>query len=133
MTGMNWATVAETVGWGDVPNPEKFAQLQVKDYLISSAVQVSDEERQHILQLEMDRLDRLQEIAWELVEERDLKAIDVVLRVMNQRARLLGLETINVNSQVTQAMVVVGGDKENFLRTANKVIKGESIRRDEAS
>jgi hypothetical protein len=132
LTGKSWSQVAELVGWRDIPNADQYTATMVRNYLQTAAVQIDREERQHILQMECDRLDRLQAIAWEKVEERDLKAIDTVLRIMGHRAKLLGLETVNVNQSVTATTVLIGGDKENYLRSTRQVIRGD-VQEDEAS
>ena len=51
------------------------------------------EESQELRALEALRLDQLQAALWErAIEERDCKAIDRILRIMERRARLLGLD-----------------------------------------
>jgi hypothetical protein len=46
----------------------------------------------HVRDLELQRLDALYLKAWEAVEEGDLPSIDRCLRIMERRAKLLGLD-----------------------------------------
>jgi len=43
--------------------------------------------------LELQRLDHLQEAAWSKATDGDLRAIDTCLRVMERRSRMLGLDS----------------------------------------
>ena len=50
------------------------------------------EEAVHVRDLELQRLDALYLKAWEAVDEGDLAGIDRCLRIMERRAKLLGLD-----------------------------------------
>ena len=64
-------------------------------YVLSELENLADkcrEEAVHVRDLELQRLDALYLKAWEAVEEGDLPAIDRCLRIMERRAKLLGLD-----------------------------------------
>ena len=46
----------------------------------------------HIIDLELVKLDALEKTAWEHIQDGELSAIDRVLRSMERRAKLLGLD-----------------------------------------
>ncbi len=60
---------------------------------IASALQRTLREPAEALRnLEMERLDRLQVALWPRAVQGDVKAVDAILRIMERRARLLGLD-----------------------------------------
>lgn len=63
--------------------------------------------------LEAIRLDRLQAAVWTKALGGDLPAVDRVLKIMERRARLLGLDapqTVNVSHEMTDAAARVAAD-----------------------
>lgn len=57
---------------------------------------------EELRELEADRLDRLQRFAWTSAAQGNLKAIETILRIMNRRARLLGLDQpLKISQEVT--------------------------------
>lgn len=83
-TGANWRQIAEAVGFTHASAARK-AYLRAYDRTLQAP---ADELRD----LELDRLDRLQMAYWKDAVEGNLKAADYVLRVVQVRARILGLE-----------------------------------------
>jgi acyl carrier protein phosphodiesterase len=74
--GVNHATVYKDV------------QATIKQFL--------DEAREHhtqIMAIEAARLDDLQRVMWEQAAMGDRRAVDTVLKIMERRAKLLGLDT----------------------------------------
>ncbi|GAA4123618.1 hypothetical protein GCM10022415_28950 [Knoellia locipacati] len=65
--------------------------------------------------LELARLDSLQRAFYPAATAGDLKAAEMVLKVMAQRSRLLQLERVGGPEPVTEHPVLVGGTKEQFL------------------
>ena len=64
-------------------------------YVLSELENLADkcrEEAVHVRDIELQRLDALYLKAWEAVEGGDLPAIDRCLRIMERRAKLLGLD-----------------------------------------
>lgn len=56
--------------------------------------------------LELDRLDALQTAVWDRAVAGDIKAIDIVLKVMDRRIRLLGLEQAATSGESTDRSLV---------------------------
>jgi hypothetical protein len=77
------------------------AELGVSHQLVYRDVQASikqflDEAREHhtqIMAIEAARLDDLQRVMWEQAAMGDRRAIETVLKIMERRAKLLGLDT----------------------------------------
>jgi len=76
-------------------------ELGVSHQLVYRDVQATikqflDEAREHhtqIMAIEAARLDDLQRVMWEQAAMGDRRAVDTVLKIMERRAKLLGLDT----------------------------------------
>jgi hypothetical protein len=78
--------------------------------------------KEEVLNLELARLDALQDAVWDQAMTGDTKAVDSALKVINMRAKLLGLEILAQNpSTVTNNTVVVSGDTQDFIRSLKLV------------
>lgn len=74
----------------------KDVQAAIKQFL--------DEAREHhtqIMAIEAARLDDLQRVMWEQAAMGDRRAIETVLKIMERRAKLLGLDTPVATKQVS--------------------------------
>jgi hypothetical protein len=68
-------------------------------------------------QLELSRLDALQHAHWDRALAGDIPSANLVLRVMGQRSRLLGLELLAAQVGAgNPKTVVIGGTTEEFIR-----------------
>ena len=84
--GLNYTQIGEKLGC---------ARSTACRYVLSELENLADkcrEEAVHVRDIELQRLDALYLKAWEAVEEGDLPAIDRCLRIMERRAKLLGLD-----------------------------------------
>ena len=98
--GLTWQRIAVQVGYAD----HSGAYLAYKRALKRVIQQPAEELRQ----AEIDRLDRLQLAAWPKAMQGDNSAIATVLRIMERRAKLLGLDMpVKIAQDVT---VWDGGD-----------------------
>lgn len=98
--GLTWQRIAVQVGYAD----HSGAYLAYKRALKRVLQQPAEELRQ----AEIDRLDRLQLAAWPKAMQGDNSAIATVLRIMERRAKLLGLDMpVKIAQDVT---VWDGGD-----------------------
>ena len=87
MAGMTYRQIAEEL---DYRGPSG-AYKAVKTLLRRTELELAQEFRQ----LELERLDFLTRSIWDKVCAGDLKAIDRLLRIMERRSRLLGLDAPN--------------------------------------
>jgi hypothetical protein len=90
-TGMTYSEIAHELGYSDHAG----ALRAVRRGLQRALQEPADDLRQ----IEAARLDRAQEKIWAKVEEGDPKAITVLLRIMERRAKLMGLDMPTVIQQ----------------------------------
>lgn len=118
LSGKDWETVAKMVGYGSGQS----AAVEVRQYITRAAVQMDNARKEEVLNLELARLDALQDAVWDQAMTGDTKAVDSALKVINMRAKLLGLEILAQNpSTVTNNTVVVSGDTQDFIRSLKLV------------
>jgi hypothetical protein len=95
------------------------------------AAQIAQETAREVLALELARLDRLQMGVWGDAISGDHKAIEVVLRIMEQRARLLGLHDQAEGTRVpsggypSQAVIISADSTSSEYINALRAIRGE--------
>ena len=88
-SGATWDAIAEVVGYSNASGAFKAYQRAMVRTLQQPAAELRD--------AEIDRLDRLQRAFWfEAIGDRDtppnLRAADFILRVIDRRSKLLGLD-----------------------------------------
>jgi hypothetical protein len=83
--GATWLAIAEEVGYKD-------ASGAYQAYRRATASQTQMEPKE-LQALELDRLDRLHLAAWNKACSGDLAAMHVVLRIIEQRVKILRLES----------------------------------------
>jgi hypothetical protein len=104
--GLTWQRIAEEVGYADHTG----AYAAYKRALKRTQQQPADELRF----AELDRIDRLQLALWPKAMKGDNASINTIVRLMERRARLLGLDTpIKVENEVK---VIDGGDLDESVR-----------------
>lgn len=92
--GLTWQRIAEEVGYADHTG----AYAAYKRAIKRTMQQPADELRQQ----ELDRLDRLQLAAWPKAMQGHIGSIAIIVRLMERRARLLGLDTpIKIEQEIT--------------------------------
>lgn len=67
------------------------------------------ESAEQLRTMELARLDELQNAIWERATEGELRAIDAVLRIMERRAKLVGLDTSRHTVKVSS------GDRDRLI------------------
>lgn len=82
-SGATFQQIAEQLGYAHRSNARKAIQAALDGAL--------SEEADALRALELDRLDRLQLAHWQRATSGDVKATETVLKVMQHRAKLLGL------------------------------------------
>jgi hypothetical protein len=78
------------------------------------------ESAEELRRVECERLDALQIAFWDKAAAGDVKAADVVLKVMNRRARLLGLDA-PTRTQVEATTGLAGMSDEQLLLEAERL------------
>lgn len=120
--GLTWANIADQVGYADPTGAYAAYKRAVK--------RVLKEPVQEVLDQELDRLDRLQVAVWGRAMKGDDRAINTILRLMERRAKLLGLDA----AQKVQAEVTtydghrdIDGEIERILQIISSVDHGEPL------
>ena len=120
--GLTWSAIADQTGYADATGAYAAYKRAIK--------RVLDEPADEVRKQELDRIDRLQVAVWNRALKGDDKAINTVLRLMERRARLLGLDA----AQRVQAEVVtydghrdIDGEIERILQIIRSVDHGESL------
>lgn len=85
--GKTWREIADTLGY----DSRATAYGDVMRGLQKAVAELSIPLEEY-RQLELDRLDAMQDALWVKVLDGDTKAIDTTLRLMDRRAKLLGLD-----------------------------------------
>lgn len=89
LAGASFSEVAEALGLGSVADAYEMIESTL-------ALQVKPEDRERLRQLEAARLDRLQRSIWQQANDPQdpdqLPAINAVLKIMESRRKLLGLD-----------------------------------------
>jgi len=92
--GLTWQRIAEETGYADHTG----AYAAYKRAIKRTMQQPADELRE----AELDRIDRLQLALWPKAMKGDAQSINTIIRLMERRARLLGLDTpIKIEQDVT--------------------------------
>lgn len=97
-----------------------------RNFQVRMAADFSLDERTSLTQLELARLDALQIHPYmRAIETGDPRDIDAVLKIMNARSKLLGLDLPNPQDQKQVAnILVVGGSQQDFIDALNAGRKG---------
>ena len=120
--GLTWQRIAEEVGYADHSGAYMAYKRAMKRVLQQPAEELRN--------AELDRLDRLQLAIWQKAMRGETNAIGTVLRIMERRARLLGLDA----PQKIQAEVMnydagsgsLDAEVERFARIIDAELIGES-------
>jgi hypothetical protein len=95
-SGETWQRIAQVVGYANASGAQKAYMRAV--------ARVQREPIEAIFDMELERLDRIQRAYWKpAIVDLNTKAADIVLKVMDRRAKLLGLEApakIDVSAEV---------------------------------
>lgn len=127
--GASYEAIADKLGYSS-PETARQAILQ----RIKKHYQLNEEAVEEIIGVELSRLDALQLLAWREAtrdeDEVNLKAVDTILKIMERRSKLLGLDRQTDSggpSTVNNTAVFVAGSKNEYLegiRQATGLMKG---------
>lgn len=95
--GVTYDVIAERVGFSD--------RTIARRYVMRALGRTLQEPADDVRRIEVDRLDRLQRALWPAAMQGDDKAIGSVLKVMDRRAKLLGLDApVRTNVTLTDSV-----------------------------
>lgn len=107
--GMTWDAIAKAVGYADATGAHAAYER--------ASVRVVKEDINAIRQIEMERLDMLQASYWQQAMTGDIPAGQQVLKIMDRRAKLLGLDM-----PVKQQLEVISYDANNIDNEVARLI-----------
>lgn len=117
--GKSWWDIAETLGISEGTAHSLIAgRIQAASRLVDESL------KRQLLTMEVARLDELQDGLWDQAVGGDVRAVDAVLRIINSRAKILGLETAT-NNTVTNNTVVVAGNSEEYIAALQRAVGKE--------
>lgn len=104
----------------------------IKDALNEAAALVDEASKRELLTLEMSRLDELQDAQWAAAMSGDTKAAEFILKVIDKRAKLLGLVSDDKDEKTTVQTVVVTGDSRAYIEALRAITVPAAIEQGEA-
>jgi len=113
--GMSWWDIAEELGI-----TEQSAHMLVSERITLAAELVDIGAKRSILTMELERLDKLQRAVWANAMSGDVRSVEAVLKVIDKRAKLLGLEEVT-SSSVTANTIVVPGNPLEYVAALRAV------------
>ena len=111
MAGLDLREIAHRL---DYVSPAACA-LDIKRHMAEEAAHKSAEDRESMLNLELDRLNYMLSKIWPQIEHGDLKAVDTAIRLINTSCRLMGLDQVDASTHV-QTVLVVGGAEDDYIK-----------------
>lgn len=120
LTGLPWREVAGLTGYAS----EVTAQMAVTGYLQRAALTHSADQARLALATELDRLDALQSRWWATALDGDVGAANVVLKIIAQRSRLLGLEDGDRRTGAATRTIVITGTTEDYVAQLQAIAEG---------
>lgn len=113
--GYSWYEIAEELGIS-----EGHVQTLISERIALAADLVDIGSKRHILGMELDRLDRLQRAVWPTAMTGDVRSVEAVLKVIDKRTKLLGLDQVT-NQTVTANTIVVPGNTMEYIAALKAV------------
>lgn len=113
--GRSWWDIAESLQIS-----ENQASQLVSHAINQAAALVDEGMKRSLLAMEVERLDDLQAAIWADALGGDLKAVETTLKIIQARAKVLGLDNIQTTS-VTNNTIVVAGTSEEYVAALKRV------------
>lgn len=96
------------------------AVMMYRNATVDAAKVYGGDERQIIIQTELDRLEMMHQTYWQNALMGERADAEFVLKIMSHRMKLLGLDQLQAEtkSQIAQVLVV-GGSQQEFIEALN--------------
>lgn len=109
--GASYEMIADKLGYANANSCES----AIRERLQRS---YKPDDVEHVVQMELARLDALQLVAWRRAQDGDLRAIDRIIKIMERRAKYLGLDTQETPEQpgaIHNTAIFIGGSEEEYV------------------
>lgn len=113
------ATTNEIARQLGVPTSRVGALLRQE--LLQASHDLAETTRQELLALELARLDNLQSANWDMALQGDTRAGELCLKVMDRRAKLLGIDQNQTEDTAKVQTVVVTGTPEGYVEALRSI------------
>jgi len=114
-SGRSLWSIAEYLGIS-----ERKANTLIADTLKEAADLVDAGHKRSLLAMEVDRLDELQSAVWQDAISGDRQAVETALKIIQARAKVLGLDNMPT-STITNNTIVVAGTSEEYVAALRRV------------
>lgn len=116
--GKSWYAIGKALGI-----TESSARNGVSRAMTEAAAYVSTGSKQELLTMECERLDAMQAAIWGPAMAGSTRAIESILRIIQTRAKLLGLDSIP-DTTITNNTLVVTGSSEEYVAALRAIAGG---------
>jgi hypothetical protein len=109
--GASYELIADKLGYKTPESAEGAIRARLQRMYKPDAVE-------DVVQMELARLDALQLVAWRRAKEGDLSALDRILKIMERRAKYLGLdvkEPTHEAGTINNTAIFIGGTEEEYV------------------
>ncbi len=103
--GLSYQAIADEIGYSNASGAEKAVKAALD--------RITQEPAEELLKLEIQRLDTMLLNIWDKVCEGDLYAIDRVLKIMERRAKFLGIDVpTKIDAFIRSDQKIIFGNRE---------------------
>lgn len=120
LSGSTPAEIADELGYHSGSDVTK----AINERLKIETQHLTETGRAGILQMEMDRLDRLQAKLWPGAMMGDPKSAEAVLKVMDRRIKITGLDSVDTATQ-QHTVLVVGGKEADYISSLKQLTESD--------
>lgn len=126
-TGATWEGIAQAVGYSNAGGAYKAYQRAM--------ARVFDQPVKELRNAELDRLDRLQRAFWKGAVDGNVRSADFILRVIDKRAKLLGLDApTKIQAEVVNYDAgVIDAEIERIIRELNELDQSITVEVEEGT
>ena len=89
------------------------------------ASQLTSEERESMIAMEMARLDALQAAVWDSAMYGEAKAVDTALKIIQTRVKVAGLDQIDTSTG-KNTVLVIGGQQADYVESLKQLVEDDS-------
>lgn len=110
LEGQSLSEIADFLGYS---GEDELAKALTGEFKRQAQYMTTDE-RNMLLKMELDRLDRLQAKLWPSAMTGDEKSIEMVLKIMDRRIKILQLDAVDTTTNA-QTVLVIGGNERAYI------------------
>jgi len=111
LSGSSLSEIADDLGYRSTTE----VVHAINSLMKQGAVFITEAGRAGFLQMELDRLDILQTKAWPSAMTGDPRSIEAVLKIMDRRIKITGLDSVDTATQ-QNTVLVIGGQEQDYLQ-----------------